>query len=119
MPFHTALIIGLIVALVATILAFVFLIPDRVRDRLPGFLQFCHDLINFRTMIIENVSKLLYVFCTFGCIAVGIFLLFGSNFLIGLLVLIAGPLVCRVLYELIMLFVLLVQNTITINRKLK
>lgn len=119
MPFNIALIIGLILALIATVLAYVFIIPDRVRSSLPGFFRFLHDLINFRTMIIESVIKLLYVFCSFGCIGVGLFLLFGANFLIGILVLIGGPLVCRVIYELVMLFVIQVQNTISINRKLK
>ena len=70
-------------------------------------------------MILESVLKVLYVFCSLGCIFVGILLLFGDPFWAGLLVLIAGPLVLRVVYELIMLFVLLVQNTISINRKLR
>ena len=119
MPVNTALIIGLILAVIATIFTYLFIIPDRVRRRLPGFLQFFHDLINFKVMLLESVIKLLYVFCSFGCILVGILLLFSNTIVVGLLVLIAGPLVLRVIYELIMLFVLQVQNTISINRKLK
>ena len=118
MPVNVALIVGLILAAVATVLAYLFIIPDKARAKLPRFFRAIHDLINFRTMIIESVIKLLYVFCSLGCIIVGILLLFSSTVWIGLLVLIAGPLVLRVIYELIMLFVILVQNTISINRKL-
>ena len=119
MPVSIAVIIGLVIALVATILMYMFVIPERASGHLPGFLQFIHDIVNFKTMILEAVLKILYVFCSLGAIFTGFFLLFGKNFWIGLIVLIGGPLVLRVIYELIMLFVLLVQNTISINRKLK
>ena len=119
MPVNIAIIIGLIVAVVLTVLMYMFVIPERNRGNLPGFLQFIHDIVNFKTMILESVLKILYVFCSLGAIFVGFFLLFGKTFWIGLIVLIGGPLVLRVIYELIMLFVILVQNTISINRKLK
>ena len=119
MPVNIALIIGIIIAVVLTVLMYMFVIPDRARQNLPGFLQFVHDLVNFKTMVLEAVIKVLYVFCTLGCICTGILLLFGSTFWIGLIVLIIGTLVLRVIYEMIMLFVLQVQNVISINRKLK
>ena len=119
MPVNTALIIGIIVAIIVTVLMYMFVIPDRKRQNLPGFLQFVHDIVNFKTMLLETVLKLLYVFCTIGCICVGILLLFGSTFWVGLIVFIIGPLVLRIIFELIMLFVLQVQNVISINRKLK
>ena len=119
MPVNTALIIGIIAAVIVTVLMYIFVIPDKARQNLPGFLQFIHDVVNFKTMILESVIKLLYVFCTLGCICVGILLLFGSTFWVGLIVLVIGPLVLRVIFELIMLFVLQVQNVISINRKLK
>ena len=119
MPVILALIIGIIIAVIGTVLMYMFVIPDRCRDRLPAFLQFIHDIVNFKTMLLEDVIKILYVFLTLGCIITGILLLFGSTYWIGLIVLIIGPLVLRIIYEMIMLFVLQVQNVISINRKMK
>ena len=119
MPVNIALIVGIIIAVVITVLMFIFVIPDKARRHLPGFLKIIHDLVNFKTMILEPVIKVLYVLLTLGCIFIGILLLFGSTYWIGLIVLIIGTLVLRIIYELIMLFILQVQNVITISRKLK
>lgn len=119
MSWTLALIIGLIVALVATVIIYLFVMPERGRDKLPGFLGFLHDFFNFKTLMVEKIIRVLNVFCSVGCIAVGIFLLFGSNFVWGILLIIFGPLVVRVIYELMMLKILQVQNVISINRKLK
>lgn len=119
MPLHTAIIIGVIIGLAATVLTYLFIMPEGARESLPRFFQILHDVFNFKSLLIEKLIKVLYVFCTLGCIATGIFLLFGSNFWIGLAVIIAGPIVIRVIYELLMLMILLVQNVIAINRKLK
>lgn len=119
MPVSLALIIGIVVAVIATVCSYIFIIPEEKRENLPGFLQFVHDLFNFRAMLIESIARVLYIFCTFGSIAAGFLLLFGSTFWVGLIVMIIGPLVLRMVYELIMLFVLMVQNTISLNRKIK
>jgi len=119
MPLYIALIIGIALALIITILVYMFVVPNSARKHLPGFLRVIHDLVNFKTMILEPVIKILYLFCSVGCICVGILLLFGSSWIVGIILLIAGPLVLRIIYEMIMLFVLQVQNTISINRKLK
>lgn len=119
MPFTTALIIGLILALLATVATYLFIMPEKARDTLPRFLQFVHDIFNFKSLLIEKILKALYVFCTIGCIGVGIFLLFGSNFVWGILLIILGPLVVRIVYEFLMLMILLVQNVIAINRKIQ
>lgn len=119
MALNTALIIGLILALIATVLAYLFIMPAKARANLPRFFQRVHDIFNFKSLLIEKIIKALYVFCTLGCIGVGIFLLFGSNFVWGILLIIIGPLIVRIFYEFMMLFILLVQNVIAINRKLK
>lgn len=41
------------------------------------------------------------------------------NGLYGLILIVGGPIVLRLFYEMMMMFVLLVQNVIDINRKLK
>ena len=42
-----------------------------------------------------------------------------STFLYGLCIMLLGPLVLRVTYEFVMMAILLVQNVIAINRKMK
>lgn len=43
----------------------------------------------------------------------------GNNFLRGIAIAVLGPIVLRLVYELLMMFVLLVKNVIDINGKLK
>lgn len=80
--------------------------------------------------------KFLYLLSTLFCIFVGFFLLFGkveylspsffssypsysaSTFLHGLILLIVGPVVLRILYEGAMLLIIAVRNLVEINRKL-
>ena len=119
MALNTALIIGFIVALIATVLVYLFIMPERCRDNLPAFFRWVHDVFNFKSLLIEKIVKALYVFCTIGIIVIGIMMLFGSNFLWGLACIILGPLVIRIVYEIFMLFILLVQNVISINRKIQ
>ena len=120
--------LGMIGALACTILLFVLVIPEKKRDELNGFFKFLHDLFNFKFLVLEKILKFLYVFSTIACIGIGFFLLFSgyygyyyrqSLFLPGLLLMILGPIFMRIIYEFMMMAILLVQNTISINRKLK
>ena len=136
MPVYVAYIIGGILALAATILVCIFILPEKKRPSLNKFFRFVADIFNFKTLFIEKILKFLYIFATLYCIAAGFFMLFsgtytssssfwgdgGSTFhsaaLIGLLTMILGPISVRIVYELLMLTVILVQNVISINRKI-
>lgn len=112
-------------AIAVTVLAFIFLVPEKRRAKLNGFGKFIHDTLNFKYLIISKVLQAFYIFSTAFAIIGGFFMLFQTDFLgkwmggYGLLVMIVGPIVIRVVYELLMLSLLLVQNVISINRKLR
>ncbi len=128
------MVIGVIATLIVTIILCLTVVPDKKRDSLKGFGRFLNDLFNFRGLLIEAIIKTLYVFITVTFVVGGFFMLFvvhtQENFFtgetttvwygwIGLIAMIVGPIVTRLVFEGMMLFILLVKNTIQINNKLK
>lgn len=116
---------ALLAAIAATVLAFIFLVPEKCRAKLNGFGKFIHDTLNFKYLIISKVLQAFYIFSTAFAIIGGFFMLFQTDIFdrwmggYGLLLMFLGPIVIRVVYELLMLSLLLVQNVISINRKLR
>ena len=126
---------SLICAFAAAVLAFIFIIPEKKRAGLGKLMAFVHDILNFKTLFLEKILKALYALCTFACIAVGACWLFGFSHYSyggeygythtewmggwGILLMILGPIAVRLAYEGIMMFILLVKNTIEINNKMK
>ena len=121
-----------LVAIVATILICIMVLPENKRESLPKFFQILQDIFNFKSLLIEKILKVLYTFSTLFCVFVGFFMLFSFNSSdifgytqtswaggSGLLLMILGPIVVRLAYEVLMMFILLVKNTIEINNKLK
>lgn len=122
------LILGLILAVAATVLAFIFIVPSKKREKLGGFFRFLHDVFNFKFLIIEKILQALYVFSTAFCICYGITSLFsftwGYGYFYwgggaGILTLLVGPFVVRLVYEGLMLTLILIKNVIQINNKMK
>ena len=124
MPMETASVLGLIAALVGTILLYVFIMPRRMNGNFANpFLQFLHDLFHFKQLFIETIMKFIYTLLTMYCIGSGFFMLFvmagnESLALTGLLTMILGPIFIRIIYEFLMMSILLVQNVLEINKKL-
>lgn len=126
--------IGIIASLIVTIIFCFTVVPNKKRDSLKGFGRFLNDLFNFRGLLIESIIKTLYVFITVTFVVGGFFLLFSvvtyENYFtgetttqwygwVGLIAMVVGPIVTRLVFEFLMLFILLVKNTIQINNKLK
>ena len=132
MPVLVAEIIGLVLAIAGTVLAFIFILPEKNRASLNKFFRVVADVFNFKVLFIEKILKALYIFLTLFCIVCGFFMLFSgertSSFwgegsfqsfaLQGLLLMILGPIVVRIVYELLMLTIIMVQNVISINKKM-
>ncbi len=139
MPITIAYIIGSVVALAGTIVAFIMIVPDKKRAGLNKFFKWLHDFFNFKSLWLEKILKFLYINATLSCIAVGFFMLFSgyesysySSYFssysshsefhsfagFGALLIFLGPVVVRIVYEFIMLTILMVKNTIDINNKL-
>ena len=118
------LVISILVALVLTILLWILVIPEKRRPKLSKFFVFLADLFNFKSLLIEKILKFTYVLLTLFAIVFGICMLFIVSYgesmaLYGVLIMILGPIALRLVYELSMMGVLLVNNVIEINKKLK
>lgn len=113
----------LIAAFVCTLLSVIFILPEYNRNKLPKFFVFLHDVFNFNGLVLEKILKTLYIFTTLFSILTNFFGLFyvqtGEQFFYQLLALILYPIAIRVIYEIFMLAVLLVDNVMSINRKLR
>lgn len=123
------LIIAVVLAIAATVLAFIFIVPEKRREKLNAFGKFLHDLCSFKFLVVEKILQALYIFSTAFIILYGVLQLFNvqkdywtgaSRWMggTGLLCIIVGPIAVRLSYELMMMAVLLVKNVISINRKL-
>lgn len=116
--------VAALLAIAATVLAFVFIVPEKRREKLNAFGRFLHDTCNFKYLVVEKLLQALYIFSTALIILNGFFLLFQSVYGhwlggYGILIMVVGPIVLRLIYELLMMVVLLVKNVIGINNKLK
>lgn len=125
MPTALAGVLGLIFGLAATVLVFIFFLPEEKKEKFKDskFLTWLHDVLHFKTLLIEKILRFLYILCTAAVIFVGFFTIFtkgniGINILTGLLTMIIGPIVVRIVYELLMLTVIAVNNIIQINKKM-
>lgn len=125
-------VLGILAALAVTVLAYIFIIPEKKRESLPKVFQIVHDIFNFKELFLEKILKALYVLCTVACVTIGLCWQMGFSVYegwsqtyftwqggYGLLLILFGPVVLRIIYEALMMFVLLVKNTIQINNKLK
>lgn len=128
---ETIVILASLLAIIATILAFVYIVPEKKRDRLNKFGKFLHDTVNFKYLIVEKILQFSYILATAFTILAGFFMLFyveESGYYYrrtewyggyGLLMMILGPIAIRLAYEFIMMAILLIKNVIQINNKLK
>ncbi len=125
MPSYVAWIIGIIFAIAATVVAFIMIVPAKKRAGLSKPLQWLHDVLNFKSLLIEHILKALYIFNTALCLIGGFFMLFSVEYpggpwvgYIGLLFIILGPFIVRLVYEGAMLAVLYFKGITEINEKL-
>ena len=115
-----AAILAFIFALGGTVVAFIFIMPESRRPTLPQPLAMLHDILNFKSLLLEYIMKALYVINTLFVLIYGFFLIFtfSAASFVGLGMMIIGPIIVRVIYEGCMMFILLVKNTIEINKKM-
>lgn len=123
-------ILAILGAVAATVLAFIFIVPDKKANKGKKFVSLLNSIVNFKFLIIEKILQAFYIFSTAFIILLGFFMLFvitpggyysRSEWLggYGILIMILGPIAIRILYEIFMMFILLVKNVISINNKLK
>lgn len=99
----TGLALAPIIALVgAVIIAVVFLNPKK-RDHPEGWMRKLAAHLNFEHYLLSSILKFLYIFCVLYSFVYGITLIVSSQILMGLVMLVLGPVVVRMVFEQIML----------------
>lgn len=130
-------VLGVILALGATVCTYIFVLPEgKIKTNnkfLSKVFSIARDLFSFKELYLEKFLQALYILATIACITVGAMMLFGFSFWesswsglhvewtggYGLLLMILGPIAVRLVFEISMMFVLLVKNVLQINSKLK
>lgn len=127
-------ILSVIFSLAATVLALIFIVPEKKRAKLNKFGKFLHDVCNFKFLVIEKILQFFYILATAYTIIGGFFTLFtferrysyyyysSSTEWVGywgFVMMILGPIVVRIAYEILMLAIIAIKNIIQINNKLK
>lgn len=109
-------IIALILAIVGGILVYFLFIKGK-NELSAGWKKF-RDLLDFKTMLIEPIMKILYLILTIFIILFS-FNLISVNFVAFLFCLILGPIVIRVIYETAMMTIMIWKNTKELNENVK
>lgn len=123
------LVLAAMTAVAATVLYYIFIQPEKKAAKLPKFVRIIRDVLDMKELYLEKALKALYVVSSLFCVIAGVYMLvafeigyygnlrwYGGY---GILLMIAGPVVLRIVYEGVMMFILLVKNTMQINNKLK
>ena len=121
-------VIAILLAVAATVLTFIFIVPDKKREKLNKFGKFLHDTVNFKYKKKKKILQAVYIFATAFVILLGCFMLvmivdtgWTTTWMggYGILLMLFGPIVVRLFYEFLMMAILVVKNVIQINNKLK
>ena len=113
----TWLIISVVVAVIGGItLFFTFLNPKNEKE-LTGFLKTAYDFLSFKVMLAESLLMITYLILAIY-ITLTSFALIGTSFPGFLVVLVAGNVVLRLSYEMILVMLKIFRNTTEINDKM-
>lgn len=112
--------LGIIITLsvIIAIALYIFILPDSKRSSLNKVLRVIHDFLKIKTLMIENIFRFVYVVAVIFSILFGFYYLFTES-AAGLLIIIFGPFVCRIVFEIMLLAVILVREVMEINSRLK
>lgn len=109
-------VIAFIIAIAAGIMIYFMFVKDN--KPVSENLQKLKDLLDFKTMLIEPILKIVYIIGTVFIILFS-FGLISLNFVSFLMVLILGPIAIRIVYELMMINIMIWKNTKEINDNIK
>ena len=102
-------IIAAILALVGGILAYFLFVKSKTEPK-GKFLKWLKDFLAFKTMWIEPIMKVCYYIATIFVVLIS-FAMISTSFLLFLGVLILGPIIIRLLYEMTMMYIMIWHNT--------
>jgi hypothetical protein len=112
-------VIGGVLALVGAIAVAIVFIRSENRKRYTGLMKRIATHVNFERYVIPLILKFLYVLTALAAIFNGIITMFASSFWSGLLMAVFGPVVVRMVYELIMMLFSIHNGIMETNRLLR
>ena len=137
MPTIVSSIIAAVVALGLTVFVGIFVLPEKKRIKQNKIFGILSDIFTFRDLLLDKILTFLYTYCTLLCVSTGVFYLITVEYSHrysyyydtyqtsayymggwGILILLLGPIAVRIVFEILMMFVLLVKNVIAINKHL-
>ena len=110
-------IIALVLAIVGGILLY-FLFTNKNVEPKGKFAKWLKDFLNFKTMWIEAILKVIYYISTIFVILAS-FSLISTSFLAFVILLVGGPVIIRLAYEALIMFVMIWRNTTDIAKNTK
>ena len=108
--------IAFVIAIAAGIMIYFMFVKDN--KPVSKNFQKLKDLLDFKTMLIEPILKIVYIIATVFIILFS-FGFISINFVSFLMVLILGPIGIRIVYELMMINIMIWKNTKEINDNIK
>ncbi len=134
----------IVLSIIVAVVGIVFFLPPKNREKFGKGFKRIFDFVNFKTFIVDYVLKGLYILSTAMCVIGGFLTIFTvrttyqnvydsnsvfsqtqattslsvDNIGTGLLIMVLGPIIVRIVYELIMLTIVGVKNIIEINKKM-
>lgn len=116
--FFTAMIVALILAVIVSVVWYFVFMARKNEGKHKGFLGKVYNFLNFNRFYIEDIIRFLNVLTIMVCLFAGIILLCYERIALGLCIIIVGNLMTRIIYELIMMYVIKVRKTVSIDRRL-
>ena len=110
-------VLAVVLAIVGGILVYILFLNNK-KLKLNGFLAWLKNFLNFKTMMLEVILKVLYLIATIYVI-LSSFSLIGTNFLLFLVTLVVGPIIVRIIFEMSLMFIMIWKNTSDINKNTK
>ncbi|MCQ2437363.1 MAG: hypothetical protein MJ099_03080, partial [Clostridia bacterium] len=112
-------------SVLSTVAACLFLVPEQNRAKLHKVLQVIGDIFTFRHLLLGMILRTLYIFMTIFTITAGFLLLFGvriqhfyiGTFWGGLMTMVLGPIVLRILFEALSLRIMMLDELKQMNRR--
>ena len=110
-------VLAVVLAIVGGILVYTLFLNNK-KLKLNGFLAWLKNFLNFKTMMLEVILKVLYLIATIYVI-LSSFSLIGTNFLLFLITLVLGPVIVRIIFESALMFIMIWKNTSDISKNTK
>lgn len=111
-------VLAVVLAIIGGILVYFLFLNNKKDMKLNGFLKNLKDFLEFKTLILETILKVLYLITTIYIILYS-FSLISTSFILFLLVLILGPVIIRIIFESSLMFIMIWKNTTEINKNTK